>query len=350
MDFVLKANEYERLINVCEKFSGTVEPGFRFLKIYYRKGLKLFATDGCGKLELSIPRKVESFVGTYLLPTDYAKALKEQLEAETDIRLTGDPEKLSLFAAKENLTIEKALLEGYPVMERKFEILFGMQLKDLRAGLDFVSSTSMEGENISMVSNGITTGLVAESSNMFLFSKLDVQQEKNIEFSLPYVTVRHMVKTFELLKTDEVVFGEGIEDVGVKTGGALMSICVNRNADIPANTIDICENINKKATLEKRILVTALRKMCRLVSKGFNVLLVSGKKGMKIYLKKGTLRYESSIAETPFEDFIVKIDPHRLRSALNRIGGSKLSVDINSNNLILFNERSRRYIFIPLSH
>jgi len=346
MRIELTAIEYRKLLELSEKFAGSVEPGYRFLRLYYWKGLRAFITDGCGKLEIPLKKDCAPFKGSYIIPLDHARALKEQLKDDASIIITGNEATLSIFLGGEKLLIEKAWIDGIPRMERKFENIFSVKKNLFKNALNFSSAINDEGDNVSFVFNNSLVSIISSSHNMTALNYLNVPLSRNLQAHIPYVTTRHLVKTLDLIKIEELNFGEGIEDLGIKVGPLLFSICCDREKLF--DEVPKLPEIKEKIVMEKSQLLFSVRKLAKLVSRGMKVLILSDHGSIKFMLKTGTFRYEKVILKTSFENFAAGVDPHRLRSALSRMNSGKVELFTYKKQLVLTGKSSGQYLVLPL--
>ncbi|GEM_PF-423238 len=346
MAFSLKSSEYDKLVEICEKLAGSVEPGYRFIKIFFKNEPRFFATDGCAKIELPAGSETGSFDGTYVLPLDYAKALKNQ-PGEADLEFSFSSETLLLEVNDQKLVVEKAKLPGHPEMERKFEFLFGMPVRAFSKKLDYVSSISNEGDFVEITGSETAVTFVSQASNMTAVAFADVTPKHAFAFSVPYVTTRHLVKTLSLAKTEELSFGTGIADLGLKTGRLLVSLCKLNERRSSPEISRVRGWLKETEQVEKKAISDALRKACRLISKGLNILLISDKKGVRLYLKSANMRYEETFVRKSSCEFFTKVEPHRLRSALARMPGSHILIGKHAGTVIIADRQGGEFILLP---
>lgn len=344
MDFSMNSEEYSRLIDLISKISGTVEPSFRYFQIYYKRGLKFFAQDGCAKLEFASQIEVPPFSGTYTVPIDYARALKTS-EQEKSIVFSLEEKAVKIKTGSEMLVLEGSRENDIPVMERKFEFSSSYSLTDFKTCLDFASASSMEGDNIEIFSQDDQTYFVASAGRLTLISVLESQTKSQFRLSIPYVTVRHLVKGFESLKVEEVYTGIGIAELGIKAGALLFSICSDEASYEPP-----VELINSECSskISRREVLSALQKISRLSRKGFSILMISRNSALRFYIRAANLRYECDIPYLNGEEFMLQVDPHRLHSALSRIKGSNLCLSTKSGKLLISSSRGHQHLIIPL--
>ncbi len=346
MSLSLGSREYDRLVEVCEKLSGSVEPGYRFIKIYFRNEPRFFATDGCAKLDLPAGSRSSHFEGTYVLPLDYAKALKNQPE-EAEISFSFSDETLLLETDTQKLTIQKSKLLGHPEMERKFEYLFGIQVKEFTRKLDYVSSISNEGDLIEIVANNESVLMISQTTGMTAVSFMDISAKHRFAFSIPYVTSRHLVKALSLAKAGDLSFGTGIAELGLKSGRMLLSLCRLNETRSSAKISSIRNWSGLPVRIDKRKLTGALRKACSLIGRGLSILLVSENRTVRLYLKAANMRYEEKLTDEFSEDFITRIDPHRLRSALSRLPGDSVLLGKHADAVLMADGKGSHFILIP---
>ncbi len=351
MEFGIKNENLVRIIEVCENFSGTIEPGYRFINMYYKSGLKFFVTEGCAKLEITLSStNVTPFSGTYLISIDYIKSLVQRGEREDEyIIFKGNNKNLIIKTQNEQLILKNCFSDDFPRMERKFEKIFKIKRKEFIDCLNFVSSINYDevpvaiqrdNDNICFWSNGGNISLV--SLFEYKFIRMD-----NFNFTFPYTTSRHLVKALEKVKTEDLFFGEGISEGGIKTGKILISFCTD---NLYENKITYIENLNQsqKVVINKRIFSNCLKKAGNFIRRGYKALLISDERGIKIYLKLGETEFQTYISEKIFEEFVVVIQPHLLRSAISRLKTQNLFLNKTENFLYISNKKREKIIIIPI--
>lgn len=349
MEFKLSTKEHARLLEICEKFAGSVEPGYRYIHFYYWKGLKIFVTDGCGKLEIPLNKKINAFDGSYAFPIDRAKVLKEQRNDNVDIWIKTKDKDLLITTSEETLELKNAFSPERPKMERKFEGLFDQKLTVFKKAINFASSPGDEGDTLGLVSTSNKIAIIAQSSNLTTISFLRTDMERELAVAFPYVTARHLVKTLEHIKAEKVIVGEGIRDLGLKIGKLLFSICRDTEATIDREILSLPENIKESSVYSKKHFQYALRKMCRVVGRGFSVLLIQNEKGTHFLSKAGNTKYEINIDKKPYKNQIIaKVEPHRLRSAISRMGGESVNITTFDRQMVIHDSAKKYFALFPL--
>ncbi|MGC9383961.1 MAG: hypothetical protein ACP5D6_05105 [Kosmotogaceae bacterium] len=349
MEFKLSTKEHAKLLEICEKFAGSVEPGYRYIHFYYWKGLKIFVTDGCGKLEIPLNNKIKAFDGSYAFPIDRAKVLKEQRNDNIDIWIKTRGKDLLITTLEETLELKNSFSSERPKMERKFEGLFDQKLTVFKKAINFASSPGDEGDTLGLVSTSNKTAVIAQSSNLTTISFLSTDIDRELSVAFPYVTARHLVKTLEHIKAEKVIVGEGIRDLGLKIGKLLFSICRDTEAQVNRDILNLPEAVKKSSTFSKNHFQYALRKMCRVVGRGFSVLLIQNEKGTQLLSKAGNTKYEIKIDKTPYkEQIIAKVEPHRLRSAISRMGGERINITTFNKQMVIHDKAKRYFALFPI--
>lgn len=346
MDFRISASDYAKLIDLFGRVSGTLEPSYRYFQIYYKRGLKFFASDGCMKLEFSSGVATSPFNGVYTVPIDYARALKSS-DPTSLICFSAGEEDLELRTASETLTLQKARSSTLPAMERKFEFFSRFPLKEFSSSLNFVSSASVEGETVEIFSKKNETVLAASANRMVLVSVLEYEPKTEFRYSLQYVTVRHLVKALELLTSEELYAGTGISELGLKIGPLLFSICTDE-ADFSEPPSFFFGDIDDGIDIQRKAFLSALRKITRLSKHGFSVLMISDKSKLKFFLKAGALRYECEVCDFVGDEFVAQVDPRKLQSVISRIKDSKIRLVTRKGNLLMVGRKSKMYLMVPL--
>ncbi len=65
----------------------------------------------------------------------------------------------------------------------------------------------------------------------------------------------------------EIVFGDGINDVGLKAGPLLFSFCNDRTPVYEERIFSLKKNTYKETPIDRNLLLTGLKKMARLVKR-----------------------------------------------------------------------------------
>jgi hypothetical protein len=157
------------------------------------------------------------------------------------------------------------------------------------------------------------------------------------------------VKTLEHIKSEQVIVGEGIRDIGLKIGILLFSICRDTEAPIDREILSLTENIKESSVYSKKHFQYALRKMCRVVGRGFSVLLIQNEKGTQFLSKAGNTKYEISIDNNPYKkQIIAKVEPHRLRSAISRMGGERINITTFNRQMVIHDNAKNYFALFPI--
>ncbi len=352
MEFSIKNVDLIRIIEICENFSGTIEPGYRFMSLYYNKGLKIFSSEGCAKIEINFPTvNIVPFSGTYIISIDYIKSLVDKKGSDDEyISFQGDKRDLRIKTSEDQLILKNCCLEGFPEMERKFEKLFKISRRDFIDKLNFVSSINYDEVPADIERIGDKVLFSSNSGNITLLSFYEYSFEKddNFNFVLPYTTSRHLVKSMEKIKTEELFFGEGISEGGIKTGKILISFCTDKNLhESSFKDLEIF-NDRQSRVIKKKVFSDCLKKVGNFIRRGYKAILISDKDGLRVYLKLGETEFQTFISRDRFEDFVTIIQPHLLRSAISRLKTQNLYLFKRGDFLYISNKNREKVIIIPI--
>lgn len=351
MEFGIKNENLVRIIEICENLSGTIEPGYRFINLYYKGGLKFFVTEGCANLEITISSmNITPFIGTYLISIDYIKSIVQRGEkGEEYILFNGNKRDLVIKNQNEQLILKNCFSEDFPKMERKFERIFKMKRNEFIDSLNFVSSINYDEVPVTIQRNNDNVCFWSSGGNISLISIFEYQFKSmdNFNFTFPYTTSRHLVKALEKVKTEDLSFGEGISEGGIKTGKILISFCTD---NLYENKFNYIEDLNEiqDVVIKKRVFSNCLKKTCNFIRRGYKALLISDENGLKIYLKFGEIEFETYISEKKHEEFLVVIQPHLLRSAISRLKTQNLFLKKTEDFLYISNKKREKIIIIPI--
>jgi hypothetical protein len=85
------------------------------------------------------------------------------------------------------------------------------------------------------------------------------------------------------------------------------------------------------------------------VGRGFSVLLIQNEKGTQFLSKAGNTKYEISIDNNPYKkQIIAKVEPHRLRSAISRMGGERINITTFNRQMVIHDNAKNYFALFPI--
>lgn len=301
-------------LRFSDKIIGSSEYSFGNVYLLYNRGLVLRATDGCLNSWAKIG-PCEPFNGEIAVPLRLLKGFLMG-EVSENLNLTLSEGHLVISAGNETLRMkmfgpkEKQLPSEHESVARSDSLSFIKML-------DFVTSPLEEGDYASLGSfeNGLL--IFASSHSIICLSRLPGEIIEPFVFSFPYMSARHMVKALEIYKKKVPLnFGLG-ETLIVESDDFVMQLCGEKGS--------FDHRISN--FLRQREVFPLPRSFQRFVSKA--AWLMPKESTIKVECVKGSMRFLGTYgtviyrAILPIEiplSFEAEFSPHKMRSALLRMG------------------------------
>ncbi|MFO7882582.1 MAG: hypothetical protein R6U52_08615 [Kosmotogaceae bacterium] len=78
-------------------------------------------------------------------------------------------------------------------------------------------------------------------------------------------------------------------------------------------------------------------------------MLIQNEKGTQFLSKAGNTKYEINIDKNPYKkQTIAKVEPHRLRSAISRMGGERVNITTFNKQMVIHDQAKRCFALFPL--
>jgi hypothetical protein len=209
---------FTRFVKIFDRAIGTIEPSNR--KIYfYTDGscLVAYGTDGCLTLELRLG-KIAAFDDTYVSPLDDLKLLLSR-EKKEDVEIKFDSS-LQISKGSEMLSILHPFARN-PKREDGFVPIHDVEIAQFRKMIDTGSIISREGQMVFLGSKSGKLFSLSEDRGHIGISFMNFEDE-SFAIEVPYESMRHIVKTLEILKNEKLrigydpVFGMEFSDGKIK--------------------------------------------------------------------------------------------------------------------------------------
>lgn len=304
-------------LKFCDKLIGSSEYSFGNVYFSYQEGLVVRATDGClhGWMRVG---SCEPFEGEIAVPL---KLLKGFLVGESGefLNLVLTEDEIVLSSASEALRIRLAARRDKQVPV-EHETVARSNVAGFNRALDFVTSPLEEGDFALFGTFQKELLLFASTRTLLCLTQLRGESVKEFVFSFPYMSARHIVKALEIYGKDaQLNFGLG-EALLLRTDDFTLQLC------------------GEQASFDLRIGNFLVRRESYVLPKNFQrfvskaAWLMPRESVLTVECVKNTLRFFGGYgtvayrAVLPFEcplSFEVEFSPHKLRSALARMG-SKL--------------------------
>lgn len=304
-------------LRFCDKLIGSSEYSFGNVYFSYQEGLVVRATDGCVHGWMKVG-SCDPFEGEIAMPL---KLLKGFLVGENSefLNFILAEDEIVLSSPSETLRIRLAARRDKQVPV-EHETVAWSDVPSFNRALDFVTSPLEEGDFALFGTFRKELLLFSSTRTLLCLTRLRGETVKEFVFSFPYMSARHIVKAFEVYSKDtRLNFGLG-EALLLRTDDFTLQLC------------------GEQASFDHRIGDFLVREENYVLPKNFQrfvskaAWLMPRESTLRIECVKNTLRFFGGYgtvaykAVLPFEcplKFEVEFSPHKLRSALARMG-SKL--------------------------
>ncbi|MBM7558759.1 hypothetical protein [Marinitoga litoralis] len=338
-----------RLLKITEfadKFCGKTEPIHRYIYLYFDKVLRVSMTDGCAIADMFFSKEFFPFKQTYRISIQHLKGLLKGLKEEKHpfIRMLALDEGLKIDLENMALNIES---EDKIKPEFKMDkILFNnptvkLHQKDFINSLDFSSILAMEGDIINIVSDNKYIWSYYHDFNMSTYSLIG---ESNTRFSrgIPYVTIRHIIKSLSLLSDDEIMIFLEEKSLFLKGKGYNIKVCNVINPVVETINIQIEHLEEKKANVKD---------IKKIMNKAYTALPVNAKvyivfgKDSYILAKDGKTTLTWKIDLEFKNQYLVEVNHRKLRSILSRMD-DEIYIKMNEKKIVFSNKNKYLEIYV----
>ncbi|MCP5456089.1 MAG: hypothetical protein H7A30_07505 [Thermotogae bacterium] len=348
MEGYINYGKLKNTIELLDNFTGTVEPSYRKLSLYYDNSLKIYASDGCANITINFSGDFLPFEGIYTIPVQYLKGLLKENKNKTDdvVKISIDEKNLT-FEFREMRFSTSYLKENFNVFPSKnFKILFRTKISEFTDKIDFTSCAASEGDLINIVSK---KNKCFFQYNSGYFEAIAFFSESNEDFvySLPYVTVRHILKSFSKIKKDLILtVGITKEKLIFYVPGIIVESCFD-------NEYIFDPGLRKTSYLENQIIDSsyfknALNKMYTSFSKDNKAHLVLKNSESYIYKEENNTSFSWKIPYSFENYYLSNFHIRKIRSLLSRMS-EKITLFSGKNYLTFVDEKKHKRFQIPVN-
>jgi hypothetical protein len=215
--------KFRKIVEFCNKLTGT-EKTHKYVYLYHKDGLKIFASDGCINSIFNLRQSVDYFKGAYALSIKTLKLFIDK-QSDEDLAIFLNSNEIMLKQANEMLSIQQKPVRN-PPERHVFDLAGELSAGDFLSGLDFSTVHIPEDDNCYFfVFEGILY-ILTVYDRIFCLYHSGVKC-KPFESTVPYQSLRHLIKAQGTLKSDKIKLGISLENeqIGFQTAGLLTSIC-----------------------------------------------------------------------------------------------------------------------------
>ncbi|MBO8160917.1 MAG: hypothetical protein H0Z24_04720 [Thermosipho sp. (in: Bacteria)] len=344
MKAVINAEKLKRVISHIDKVAGTVEPTHRIVGVAYHNGnLVFYGGDGC----FAVKAEICEINPTSLKFSIFLDILKSfVLELKGNVFMYSDGNYVTLRVKEENLKLKVGKFR-FEKFEDRFDIVAKLSKSSFVNDLDFASSHIEEGCMVDMYF-GKKVKLISEYKDIICFSLRDsYDSNMSLNWSIPYYTARHIVKSLKDSFSREILIGKGLEHL-ILQSDYFYNVC---GEEIAENRLFLVEDEIKNSKLISKIGSNHFKHYLRrsmILGRNSQVKLSATKRGIFFYTFSRGMEYKG-ILETNVEgSFTTTANAYFLRSALNRIGGENLILMLGKSHLIISTPQKKRFILLKI--
>ncbi len=318
-----------RLIKIFDRSIGTIEPAKR--KIYFytdQSKLMAYGSDGCltTELEISNGDLGEKF---YIAPLDDLKMLLSR-EKDEIVEMKFDST-LQISKGTEILSILHPFGPD-PRVVSELSASFKVGKVQFRNAMDIGSILLREGQNAFLGSRKGKLFSLSEDHGHIGIAFMDFEGEK-FEFEIPYESIRHAVKVFEILKSEKLNIGYD-HFFEIDFDGGKMRICNSPSYGV-SQKIDYFMD---SKTLDFEVQVKALKEGASLCANfqrrngGMGYIEFSDK--MRLGVTSQSSAYEYTYPIMWGGRVRIQIIPRKIQQFFSRIGEKYVGVGISDEYVI----------------
>jgi len=344
----IDASAFKKMLILCDKLCGTVEPSLRYISFYHRDGLRMMTSDGCARLEIFVGFS-NPFVGVYNVPIDLLKVFLSDIKGE-DVVMDFEEYSVIFRTGNEIMRIKTKPLEKLPE-KVVFEHLCSVGKNDFGDAVNFTSSILDEGEflGIHLEENTIIT--YGSTSDLLAVYFVPTFSKNTFSIRIPYTTARHVYKFLEHCDDFELNLGDFFGNLVIKLQYMTLDICGEM---VPREEIEKLKKIINEESLDRLearvdIFSRFIRKASGITTRGMRMEISRLGDTLRFSARSQGVQYSADIITKEGKAFKVSFSPHKMRSALSRMKTKKVYLDITANYLKISNVSGSKIVFIPLS-
>lgn len=346
MELLVDSRELKEWLFLLDKLVGTVEPSARFVDFFFRDGLWLRASDNCASVEVFLG-KIPRFEGSRRVSLDLLKFFLSDVKVK-EVHVTISQDHLVLKAGNEVLDVRCRVGE-VPPEDGKEEFLCTLSKREFESSINFASSNLDEGEFLVLLFEEKDVLMFGPSSEIVTLSQISAVPTTSFSLKIPYVTVRHVFKALQRLNVQTLDFYEKSGKLVVKYPYLVMEVCGDRVSEEEREALKrvLSEKVVERLESKKEVLAKLVRKAA-VISRGSYATLSRRGNVMRVVVKKKNLSYTAELFVEPGRDFLVVFPSKKLRSALARMEGEKVVLELTERFLKISNLSGTRTVFLEL--
>ncbi len=346
---ILSSDLLQKTVNLFDKLIGTIEPSLRSLILYHERNLKIRGSDGCLVADLIVvPKDLKIGKKAYVIPIDYLRHFLREKGQAIEIIMGED---LQFVYENESLIIkerERNIPGPFTPLSQSIEIEKGL----LRSILDFGSSHLSQGDIVGLLIKEKELFCIGISDSIISCARMPFLLSNHAYLKIPYESIRHLVKSLELLKKRKVLCFLKKDGLAFEIGALSLQICAERWKDKKIE--DICDfmfnhNVFSRWVLESSKLKSSISRASKIQKIGYSdseLILYPHKIVISVAQERCIFKTELDVlySEKP-KDIRIKLRVDKLYSLLSRINTQRIYMELTENGLLI-KDKIRRAILI----
>ncbi len=339
MKALIKTGSLIHWLRFCDKIMGSSEYSFGNVFLSYKDGLVMKATDGCLTCWMKIA-ECEPFYGE--IPVGL-KLLKGFLAGEKsqEIRLVILQDQITLQGYQETLRIKTSQPKEREHM-KPFKEAGKTRLVKFMNFLDFATAALEEGDMTCLASFDSSLIIISPSRTITSLCRVDDSINEQFSFSIPYMSSRHIVKALKVYEKDcPLTLAIGDNWFSLICEDFAMQVCGEKDSKH-----DRIEQImvNSESYQLYSAFAKFVSKAAWLLPKDTPLRITGTESKIHFYGSYGTVQYRAELDAGLQKPFQIQVSPHRLRSALSRMG-SRIFLTV-FDEFVRIEDQKGRYVVI----
>ena len=334
----ISQNWFRRFLKVARRVIGSSEKNFRLL--YFIKTSqkpRLGVMDGCLKFETPLMEFSGDIRRSFAIPMDPLIFLLNGGDDEIIFEL----ENGSISIRHRNEILKMKILEKqFPKIPSKPKIWLDENLKisELVKSFDGSSAVCDEDSEIHFLTRFDSSFVVGNDGNHIVFSQMKLSGftgYPSFLYRLPYVSVRHLVKTLKFIKVKRIKFGLGEDGLQFELGNSSMSICGETEDEWRKREFEnfMEENVFTDGkflfSVDREIFRYALGKMGRFLRSRNRMMVCEYSRGnLRMFSEEDNTRYSITLkvkdGEMVDREILFSASPKKLLSLMERFQSKEL--------------------------
>jgi len=344
------ATVLEKAIRLFDRVTGS-EPLNRYAVLYSEKALRMRATDGTLVADLAVSA-YRPLKDSYVLPIDplrhFLKGKKEDVELVVG--------KEVMFASRDETLVIRAVKKKKPSPLHKPHTSIQISRSLLHSTLDFSTAHLDQGDHIYVLARAGELVCIGISNSHTACSRMIFPVPDPACFMVPYESIRHLVKTLELVNRKAVLCGILERGVALSIGGLEMFLhgakCETDSVqeitsfllDYKSASFWTVELLKIKRVLSRAARIQKLAPAQATIRLGADRISISVTYEQTVF----TSSTEPLYVENP-KPFEIALRTDKLSSLLARINTKRIFFELTEKGLIV-TDRSRKAVLISFPY